>query len=89
MILETSLTVISLGVGLALIRPFLSEQIPELVEFDSSTRQLTDHRERLLQVLRDLEFDLQTQKISSDDFERTKRSISVELAKVLKQLGEL
>ncbi len=50
---------------------------------------LVEERERLLRVLRDLELDLKTRKINESDFLPMKTSLSLDLSKVLRALGEI
>ena len=49
---------------------------------------LSDQRERFLQVLRDLELDYQTEKISAGDYASMRASVSAELGEVLARLDE-
>ncbi len=49
---------------------------------------LSDQRERFMQVLRDLELDYQTEKISSADYASMRASVSAELGQVLARLDE-
>jgi hypothetical protein len=47
---------------------------------------LVDHKNRCVQVLRDLELDYSTQKISREDYERTRIGLEEELAGILRKL---
>jgi hypothetical protein len=49
---------------------------------------LSDQRERFVQVLRDLELDFQTEKISAEDYASMRASVSAELGQVLSRLDE-
>ena len=75
--------------GLLLIRPFLSTPRTLLEEGEAANEQLIEQKERILAVLRDLELDSKTQKISEEDYSRSQASLTRELASVLKKLGEI
>jgi len=47
---------------------------------------LTQHKNRCLQILRDLELDYSTEKISQEDYEKTKRVLEHELGALLIKL---
>ena len=50
---------------------------------------LLDRKNRQLQVLKDLELDYHTKKISDADYQQMKLSLSRELAAILKTIDEL
>lgn len=60
---------------------------PESGQLDD-LRGLRDQKERCVQVLRDLELDFQTKKISDADYATMKSQVSVELAQILHQLDD-
>ena len=47
---------------------------------------LSDQRARCVQVLKDLELDFMTGKVSEQDYGEMRRSLSAELAEILKKL---
>ena len=47
---------------------------------------LRDQKDRFVQMLRDLELDFATAKVSSSDYEQTKYELSLQLAEILKRL---
>lgn len=49
---------------------------------------LLDHKERCVQILRDLELDHSTDKVSKEEYSRMKASVSAELATILEKLDE-
>lgn len=54
--------------------------------FDRSRIVLLDTKERALRALKDLELDFAMGKVSTEDFEPTKRALTLEIAAVLKEL---
>ena len=50
------------------------------------TQGLLEQKERFLQVLKDLELDFATGKLTQEDYNQMRNSISLELAGVLKKL---
>jgi hypothetical protein len=50
---------------------------------------LADQKARCIQVLRDLELDFTTGKISNADYDQTKTRLSVELAAILERIDAL
>ena len=66
----------------------LDSQGAALQERREAFEGLSDQRERFLQVLRDLELDYQTEKISAGDYASMRASVSAELAEVLARLDE-
>lgn len=69
--------------------PHLSLGAPQAVESGKQALSLADQRARCVQVLKDLELDFSTHKISREDYELSRRSISAELAQILRELDEL
>jgi hypothetical protein len=56
--------------------------------FDRSRIVLLDTKERALRSLKDLELDYAMGKVSIEDFEPTKRALTLEIAAVLKELKD-
>ena len=68
--------------------PFFSKsEGPVLDPASEKYQSLYDQRDRCLQVLKDLELDFSTQKLTETDYQEMKRSVSLELSKILKQIG--
>ncbi|MBN8551112.1 MAG: hypothetical protein J0M12_17495, partial [Deltaproteobacteria bacterium] len=77
----------SLFIAWFLIRPHLATEYP--VPHSAASPEvgiLLDRRERSLQVLKDLELDYQTKKITEADYQAMRRSLSQELATVLSSI---
>lgn len=53
---------------------------------DDSLRALLDAKERALRALKDLELDYSMSKVSPEDFDESKRALSLELATILKDI---
>lgn len=56
---------------------------------DDPVEGLADQKARCLQVLRDLELDYTTGKVSAADYEQTKMRLGVELAAILERIDAL
>lgn len=69
-----------------MLRPHLAEISAGEEAVSSKLEQARDQKERLVRVLRDLELDFQTKKISAQEYEEMKASTSLELAEVLDTL---
>lgn len=52
----------------------------------SSEAQLLDQKDRFLQMLRDLELDFATAKLSETDYQQSKRELSIELASIINKI---
>ncbi|RMG42275.1 MAG: hypothetical protein D6719_06765 [Candidatus Dadabacteria bacterium] len=90
MLIFAATVLMSLVTAYLLLRPLLAE-VPES-RFGNTNSALGDlhaKKERLIQVLKDLELDYNTDKLEEQDYIQTKRAISVELAKVLTRLENL
>ncbi len=74
----------ALIVAWAIISPLLRKEVGAMAA-PSPYLTLKDQSERCAQVLRDLELDYSTHKISADDYQKTKASLEVELAAILEQ----
>jgi hypothetical protein len=59
------------------------------VSGDDPAEGLADQKARCLQVLRDLELDCTTGKVSPADYEQTKMRLGVELAAILERIDAL
>jgi len=71
----------------AILRPLLVNQtaLPESSQ-DLASKGLVEQKERFVQVLKDLELDFATGKLTQDDYTQMRNSISLELAGILKKL---
>lgn len=74
----------SLAAAYLLLRPHFAVEVAGRGELDEERLALLERKERLLQMLRDLEHDHQTQKISEVDYQSARTSTGKELADVLK-----
>jgi hypothetical protein len=74
----------SLAAAYLLLRPHFAVEVAGKGELDEERVALLEKKERLLQVLKDLEHDHQTQKISDADYQSARISTGKELADVLK-----
>ncbi len=77
--------VLGLGSAWALIYPHIMPPSTERTTRRSST--LIEEKERLLQILRDLELDHDTQKISDEEFSVMNNQIRRELSLVLERIS--
>ena len=75
--------VIAVGIVYLLALPHLSAAHTEVSRDQSA---LLDHKERCVQVLKDLELDFATDKIARDDYEVTRKELERELASLLTKL---
>lgn len=78
-------------VGWYLVLPYLLPASGDAggVEGENLAVTLADQKTRCIQVLRDLELDFATGKISSADYEQTKTRLSIELAAILERIDAL
>ncbi|MCO6429430.1 MAG: hypothetical protein J5J00_01095 [Deltaproteobacteria bacterium] len=68
-------------------RPLIIENSPAAVQNVSGRElKLLDAKQRLVQMLRDLELDRSTDKMSEQEYDTLKRTLSLELASILKEL---
>ncbi len=77
---------LALGCAWFLVRPHLASvsapsSIPSL-----EREHLIEQKGRFVQMLKDLELDLQMKRITQDDYEQMKLSLSLELAQVIEAL---
>lgn len=74
-----------------LVRPYLvlDDGTSGLVDGEELATTLADQKARCIQVLRDLELDFTTGKISVADYEQTKNRLSIELATILERIDGL
>ena len=79
--------VLSLAISWLLIRAHLTN-VHERTEPSDRSTSLDDQRARCVQVVRDLELDFHTGKISESDYELTKKTLSAELGAILKDLDD-
>jgi hypothetical protein len=77
---------LSLVVAWFLASPLLESELADAVISNEEQRTLLDQRERLVQVMRDLELDFSLRNITEQDYRMTKAEISRELAAVLERL---
>lgn len=77
----------ALAVAWFLFVPLLDQNGSGEARFSTSPEidSLSDQKERCLQVLKDLELDYATNKISQDDYERTKGRLAAELAEIIER----
>jgi hypothetical protein len=77
-------------VALSILRPVLSaEDAPVLGEAEAEAVRLGDQRSRFLQMLRDLEFDHDTGKVSAEEHQRMRAALVADLSSIMKRLKEL
>lgn len=76
---------VALLVSWLVISPYLVER-SAVASADMGRIPLEDQRARCIQVLKDLELDYSTQKISQDDYESSRLALSAELAGILEKL---
>lgn len=69
-----------------LFRPLFSVQAENGGLLSADQVALQDQRERCLQVLKDLQLDYDTDKVSAEDYSTTKATLSVELASILQKM---
>ncbi|MCB9029446.1 MAG: hypothetical protein H6619_00185 [Deltaproteobacteria bacterium] len=81
--------IFSLLCGYLLVIPHLSSAKEVQASTGGTLQTLTDEKERFLQILRDLELDLKTNKISEDEHLQVSNSIKAELANTMKELDKL
>jgi hypothetical protein len=74
-----------------LLQPFCAEQVTgvSLGRQSAELERLLDQKERCLQVIKDLELDHATNKVSKEDFERTRASLMSEMAGLLERIDGL
>ena len=63
--------------------------VAEEQRWDESNSRFATEKERLVQVLRDLEIDYQTGKVSQDDYHHMRLASSRELAEVLERIDRV
>jgi len=67
--------------------PFFQEETgPALFEESGVRAGLYDQKERFLQVIRDLDLDFQTKKLSEDDYQAMRSAVSAELGEIMARL---
>ncbi len=76
------------GAAYLLARPHLAQQSVVAAGPAEQTQLLHEQRERCLQVLKDLELDYHTGKVSEADYRSMKLSTSQELSALLKSIDE-
>ena len=71
-----------------LVRPHLSGwvSVAAPVELQRELQVLLEHKERSIQVIKDLELDRATGKISDAEFERMRTALTAELASILARI---
>jgi hypothetical protein len=80
----------SLVVAWFLVQPHLAVAVPAaLGDQNPEVSILLDRKERFLQVLKDLELDYDTKKISEPDYQQMRLSLTQDLAATLKAIDEL
>ncbi len=82
--------VITTGVAWYLLKPHLAAEITngQRTDFESELN-LRDQKERVIQVLKDLELDYATGKVTVEDYERTKAGLELEAAAVFEKLDAI
>ena len=79
--------VFALMVAWLLVRPhFFTDHSEVILQRETALDALLDHKERCLQVLKDLELDFNTDKLAQTDYIQMKRALTVELSKIIKQI---
>ena len=80
----------SLAVAWFLVRPHLAAESASVRAGDSPEMGiLLDRKERYLQVLKDLQLDYDTKKISDTDYQQMRQSMGRDLAATLEAIDEL
>jgi len=79
-------TLLSLGAAWYLVKPHIAAETELFSQTTSRKNTLLEEKERLVQILRDLELDHDTHKLSDDEFEIMNRQIRAELAGTLEKL---
>ena len=70
-----------------ILRPHFVASASEEVDFALNAEDtLLEKKDRYLQMLRDLELDYATSKLSTADYELTKHELSLEMAKIIQEL---
>lgn len=69
-----------------LLKPHFSEQEEFTNQTDARQGSLKDEKKRLVQILRDLELDHDTEKVSDDEFDRMNHELRFELVETMKQI---
>ena len=84
MILGISTALLALSVATLLVAPHTGTSTGQMALDENS---ISDQKERCIQVLRDLELDFTTQKISEEDYKKTRLTLEQELASILTKLS--
>lgn len=89
--MSLTLSIVAAGiVAFLLLRPHLSSSVENELPQNSEELSLwIEKRERQLQVLKELELEYQTKKISEADYVSMKQSVGAELGVILKKLDLL
>ena len=80
---------LTLAINWWVVRPLFASFSDLQIAGSDEAQQLLDHKQRCLQVLRDLELDFSTQKIGEHDFQTMKNQVSQELAAILSRIDAL
>lgn len=83
-----SLTVVLLSLVCAwlLVRPHLASVSPATLAHSLELEHLNEQRGRFVQMLKDLELDLHMKRISQDDYQQMRHSLSLELAHTIEAI---
>lgn len=72
-----------------ILRPHFVNVVADEQDFSLSAKDsLLEKKDRYLQMLRDLELDFATSKLSPADYELTKHELSLEMSKIMQELDE-
>ena len=72
-----------------ILKPHFVVAATEEQDFSLSAKDsLLEKKDRYLQMLRDLELDFATSKLSPTDYELTKHELSLEMSKIMQELDE-
>ena len=77
---------LSLLVAFFLLRPLLSSERASALAVHGELQALLDRKSRHVQLLKDLELDFSTSKITQQDYEQMKEALMLEFAQTLKQI---
>ncbi len=81
-----SVVILSLVCAWLLVRPHLAAVSPATLAHSLELEHLNEQRGRFVQMLKDLELDLHMKRISQEDYQQMRHSLSLELAQTLEAI---
>lgn len=72
-----------------LLKPHIQRVSDRAVSTNQNVSGLLDHKERVLQILKDLELDYSTGKVAAEDYQRTRELLRGEAAAVLEKIDAI